>query len=64
MLTIVGDNQAAECLRLSLNIAKELGDRSKEARAYGSLSDDYSYLNDYKQTVEYGTLNLTIFKTY
>lgn len=57
--------QAAECNRLSLNIAKELRDRSAEARAYGSLSDDYSYLNDYKQTaVEYGTLNLTTFKTY
>ena len=52
--------QSAEYHRLSMNIANELGDRSSVARAYRSWSDDYSSLNDKKQTVEYGTLILTI----
>ena len=47
MLTIVSGRQATECHRLRLNIAK---DKSREARKYGSLSDDYSCFNDYKQT--------------
>lgn len=39
-----------------------MGDRFLEVKVYGSLSDVYSCFDDYKKIIEYGILNLMIFK--
>jgi len=43
-----------------LSIAKELGDRAGEGRAYGNLGNAYQSLGDFKQAVEYHNQHLSI----
>ena len=45
-----------------LTIAKEVGDRAGEGRAYGNLGNAYHSLGDFKQAIEYHMLYLTIAK--
>ena len=47
---------------LHLTIAKEVGDRAGEGRAYCNLGNAYCSLGDFKQTIEYHMLHLTIAK--
>jgi len=47
---------------LRLTIAKEVGDRAGEGRAYGNLGNAYHSLGDFKQAIEYHMLVLTIAK--
>ena len=45
-----------------LSIAKELGDRAGEGRAYGNLGNAYQSLGDFKQAVKYQNQHLSIAK--
>ena len=45
-----------------LSIAKELGDRAREGRAYGNLGNAYQSLGDFKQAVKYHNQDLSIAK--
>ena len=47
---------------LHLTIAKEVGDRAGEGRAYCNLGNAYHSLGDFKQAIEYHMLHLTIAK--
>ena len=59
----LGDfKQAIEYHMLHLTIAKEVGDRAGEGRAYGNLGNAYQGLGDFKQAIEYHMLHLTIAK--
>ena len=47
---------------LHLTIAKEVGDRAGEGRAYCNLGNAYDSLGDFKQAIDYYMLHLTIAK--
>ena len=59
----LGDfRQAVKYHNQYLNIAKELGDRAGEGRAYGNLGISYDSLGDFKQAVKYHNQHLSIAK--
>ena len=45
-----------------LTIAKELGDRAGEGRAYGNLGNAFGGLGNFKKAIEYHNQDLTIAK--
>ena len=45
-----------------MKIAKEIGDRAGEGRAYGNLSDAYQSLGEYRKAIEYYEQDLKIAK--
>ena len=45
-----------------LKIAKEIGDRAGEGRAYGNLGNAYQSLGDYQKAIEYHEKRLKIAK--
>ena len=50
----MGDfHKAKDNHELSLNIAKEVGDRAREGWAYGKLGNDYYFLGDFRKALEY-----------
>ena len=59
----LGDfNKAIEYHGQHLAIAKEVGDRAGEGRAYGNLGIVYKSQGDYAKAIEYHTRNLAISK--
>ena len=59
----LGDfKQAVKYHNQHLSIAKELGDRAGEGRAYGNLGNAYDSLGDFKQAVKYHNQDLSIAK--
>ena len=47
---------------LDLKIAKEVGDKHGEGKAYGNLGNAYRFLGDFKKAIEYHNLHLKIAK--
>ena len=47
---------------INLKIAKEIGDRAGEGRAYGNLGIAYDSLGDYQKVIEYHEKRLKISK--
>jgi len=45
-----------------LKIAKEIGDRAGEGRAYGNLGNTYRSLGDYQKAIDYHEKHLKIAK--
>ena len=45
-----------------MKIAKEIGDRAGEGRAYGNLGNAYQSLGDYQKAIEYHEKHLKIAK--
>ena len=45
-----------------MKIAKEIGDRAGEGRAYGNLGNAYDSLGDYQKAIEYHEKHLKIAK--
>ena len=45
-----------------MKIAKEIGDRAGEGRAYGNLGNAYKSLCDYQKAIEYHEKHLKIAK--
>ena len=45
-----------------MKIAKEIGDRAGEGRAYGNLGNVYRLLGDYQKAIEYHERDLEIAK--
>ena len=45
-------SQTVEYLKQELTIAKELGDRAGEGRAYGNLAIAYRSLGNFKQAIK------------
>ena len=45
-----------------MKIAKEIGDRAGEGRAYGNLGNAYHSLGDYQKAIEYHEKHLKIAK--
>ena len=59
----LGDfNRAIEYHKQNLSIAKELGDRADEGRAYNNLGMAYHKLGDFNQAIEYHKRYLSIAK--
>jgi tetratricopeptide (TPR) repeat protein len=59
----LGDfNKAIEYHAQHLAIAKEVGDRAGEGKAYGNLGNAYQSQGDYAKAIEYHTLHLAIAK--
>ena len=59
----LGDfHKAIEYHTLDLAIAKEVGDRAGEGRAYGNLGNAYRSQGDFSKAIEYHARNLAIAK--
>ena len=59
----LGDfSQAIKCHTQRLEIAKEVGDRAGEGRAYGGLGIAHESLGDFAQAIKYHTQHLAIAK--
>ena len=57
----LGDNRKSiEYQEQYLKIAKEIGGRGGEGRAYGSLGNSYQLLEDYRKSIEYHKKHLKI----
>ena len=54
--------QAIECQKQCINIAKELGQKDVEGHAFGKLGNAHHILGDFKQAIEYHKKNLSIAK--
>ena len=54
--------KAIEYHEKDLKIAKEIGDRAGEGRAYGKLGISYRSLGDYQKAIEYHKKHLKIAK--
>ena len=62
-LQSLGDyRKAIEYHEKRLKIAKEIGDRAGEGRAYGNLGNAYDSLGDYQKAIEYHEKHLKIAK--
>jgi tetratricopeptide (TPR) repeat protein len=55
-------SKALEYHKEHLTMAKEVGDRAGEGRAYGNLGNAYDSLGDYAKAIEYHTQDLAIAK--
>ena len=49
-------------MKNDLKIAKEIGDRAGEGRAYGNLGNAYQSLGDYRKAIEHHEIGLKIAK--
>ena len=59
----MGDlKKAIKYYNLHLKIAKEVGDKPGEGKAYGNLGKAHDSLGDFKKAIEYHNLDLKIAK--
>jgi tetratricopeptide (TPR) repeat protein len=55
-------SKAIEYHKEHLTMAKEVGDRAGESRAYGNFGNAYQSLGDFSKAIEYHTQDLAIAK--